>query len=97
MEENKKKSLRRWISGNRDLFRVIFLPMDIMAKKYPVLKKCPVLYPLCWLHRVLFRGFGRMRKKDVDVRAFSLSVREENLKTSNGTQRVEMFRMLDMM
>ena len=32
------------------------LPYDVMKGRYPVLEKVPLLYPFCWLHR-LIRGF----------------------------------------
>ena len=29
------------------------LPYDVMKIRYPVLEKLPVLYPFCWVHRIL--------------------------------------------
>ncbi len=43
------------------LFRLIFLPMDEMKKKYPVLQKFPVLLPIMWVIR-WFNGIINKRK-----------------------------------
>ncbi|MBR4121365.1 MAG: nucleotidyltransferase family protein [Spirochaetales bacterium] len=43
------------------LFSRLTLPYDAMKTRYPVLEKCPVLYPFCWVHRIL-HGFVTNRK-----------------------------------
>ena len=37
------------------------LPYDVMKTRYTVLEKLPVLYPFCWVHRIL-HGFVTNRK-----------------------------------
>lgn len=43
--------------------RRLFKPYKLMCKYYPYLKKCPVMYPLCCLHRLvkmMCNGSGRV-------------------------------------
>lgn len=39
------------------------LPYPQMLEEYPVLKKAPFLYPLCWLSRLFIRGLFLRRKQ----------------------------------
>jgi hypothetical protein len=41
----------------------LFLPYKLMAIHYPVLKKCPILLPFCWVARWLKALFGGKSKK----------------------------------
>lgn len=38
------------------------LPYPVMLEHYPVLNKAPVLYPLCWIHRLLYGFFFKNKK-----------------------------------
>ena len=51
----KKGSRRRYFLSR------LTLPYDIMLQCYPILKKCPLLYPFCWTHRIV-RAFFTNRK-----------------------------------
>lgn len=44
------KNLRAEGKG-KYLLRRLFPPLKTMRQNYPVLKKCPILLPFCWLHR----------------------------------------------
>ena len=37
------------------------LPWDVMKSRYPVLVKIPVLYPFCWMHRLIYGFFTNRR------------------------------------
>lgn len=45
----------------KTLFRLIFLPLDEMKKKYPVLEKLPVLLPLMWVIRWINAIFNKRK------------------------------------
>ena len=38
------------------------LPYAVMKEHYPILEKCPVLYPFCWLHRLVYGFFFKNKK-----------------------------------
>ena len=44
-------------------FKRLTLPYSQMIEEYPVLQKAPILYPFCWLSRLLIRGLILRRKK----------------------------------
>lgn len=64
----------------RAWFRLIFLPYDSMCKKYPVLKKTPILLPLLWVVRwisVIFKSPEKISSQRKRVQLLS----EEKLDT----------------
>ena len=55
-------SVRRKIreKGRRGYFLSrMTLPYDMMTQLYPILNKAPVLYPFCWVHRLIHAFFFR--------------------------------------
>lgn len=49
-------------SSTKHIFNRFFLPFSVMNKKYPILKKVPVLLPVFWFVR-LFKSLFRGRKR----------------------------------
>ena len=37
------------------------LPPDLMHRRYPVLNKAPILYPFCWIHRLIHAFFFKRK------------------------------------
>ena len=48
-----------------------------MLEMYPVLNKAPVLYPLCWLHRLVHAFFFKNKKVLYQLKA-GLTWKEKN-------------------
>lgn len=55
----------------KTIFRLVFLPMDIMKKKFPILEKLPILLPLMWLVRWVNAIFNK--RKSISAEADMLS------------------------
>lgn len=55
--------------------------------------RCALLIPPVWLHRLVFRGIGAVRKGALT----SCIVRDEKKIGASGRERVKMFRRLGMM
>ena len=49
----------------RYLFTRLFPDFRTMTVKFPILRECPVLYPFCWIYRILRMIFGRHRKESL--------------------------------
>lgn len=45
------------------------LPYDLMTQLYPMLQKIPLLYPFCWMHRLMHAFFCRHRVFMYQLRA----------------------------
>lgn len=97
MQKKQSGLLRRFYAKNQELIRLVFPALNVMQEKYPWLEKAVFLYPIAWVHRMLTRGGYHVRKKDLDIKNWQFAVEESKLQPNNGTQRAEMFRLLDMM
>lgn len=53
------------------LFRLVFPTFRHMKQHYPILKKAPVLLPLCWLARLLTKPFINRRQNAAKLRALT--------------------------
>lgn len=51
------------------LFRLVFPTFEHMKQHYPVLKKAPVLLPVCWLIRLVTKPFINRRQNAAKVKA----------------------------
>ena len=48
------------------LFNATFMSFDEMKGKYPILKKCAILLPFCWIHRIFYAVFfKKSRVKEI--------------------------------
>lgn len=56
----KKENFR--IGKIRYFFRRVFLDRISMRSSYPILNKCPVLLPLCWIHRLIHAVLFKSKK-----------------------------------
>ncbi|MBQ9673098.1 MAG: nucleotidyltransferase family protein [Ruminococcus sp.] len=79
---------------NRYYRRALFLPMEYMQDKYPILKRNRWLYPFCWTHRFLTKGISRLFAGSwQDVR-----FQDDSSKLSEGGQKkVELLKRLELM
>ena len=50
----------------RYIVKMIFAGDDIMLRHYPILKKWRVMYPVCWLHRMLRAAFHPKKRGIID-------------------------------
>ncbi len=57
----------------------VFLPYRKMVYHFPVLKKCPILLPFCWIARVCKMLFGGKAKKTVEELQTANRTDEETL------------------
>ncbi|MBE5791563.1 MAG: hypothetical protein E7322_05320 [Clostridiales bacterium] len=70
----------------------LFPPVEKLKHKFPYARKHPVLVPVAWLHRLIFRG-GRAVKNG----ALTRGVVDESTINSTAKERVNLFKDLDMM
>ncbi len=61
----------------KTILRLIFLPMQEMRKKFPVLEKLPVLLPVMWLVRWVTAIFGK--KKNIAEKTSKLTYIDEQI------------------
>ena len=71
----------------------LFPSVEKLKKKFPYAGKHPILIPVAWLHRLIFRG-GRAVKNGVLTRGV---VGDENSINTSAKERVSMFKDLEMM
>ena len=71
----------------------LFPKKDDLAKRYPYIRKYPWLIPVAWLHRLIFRGIGSIRKGALT----SQMVTDASQINENAQKRVDLFRDLSMM
>ena len=80
----------RWKS---DIYKKMLFPTrDMLAKKYPYVNQSPLLIPIAWLHRLVFRGSKAMKNGALT----SYIVTDEQKVSDAGKQRVALFRKLQM-
>ena len=94
--ENKSKAqywlyMLRWKLGM--YWKALFPTFDALAAKYPYIRKCPLLTPWAWLHRLIFRGSKAVKNGALT----SYMVIDEEKVSAVGKERVRMFRSLDML
>ena len=76
------------------LFRTaLFPPAEKLQRDYPYARRHPVLLPLAWLQRLLFRGSRAVKRGALTD---GIVVNQENLSTS-AKARVALFKDLEMM
>ena len=81
----------RWKS---DMYwKALFPSRAALTQMYPIAKKSPLLIPVAWLHRLVFRGSKAVKNGTLT----SYIVTDEQKVSSTGKARVRMFRKLDMM
>ena len=94
-KKNKSKSInnlnKEFIVGN---IATLFLPLENMQEKYPVLHKHQWLYVFCSFHRILVRGPKFLQKSKLISKHFFM---DESDLSQAGKQRIEMFRKLKLM
>ena len=81
----------RWKSGM--YWKALFPTRDALAKKYPYVTKSPLLIPVAWMHRLVFRGSKAVKNGALT----SYIVTDEQKVSDAGKRRVAMFRKLQMM
>lgn len=94
--ENKSKVqywlyMLRWKAGL--YWKALFPTFDALAGKYPYIRKCPLLTPAAWLHRLIFRGSRAVKNGALT----SYMVTDEEKVSAAGKVRVQMFREFEMM
>lgn len=52
-------------------FRRAFMPLSEMKNSYPVLEKCPVLLPFCYIHRAFYALLFKRRRVAKEIRAIT--------------------------
>lgn len=76
-----------------DLYwNMMFPKREVLAAKYPSIRRMPFLIPFAWLHRLIFRGFRKVRNRSIP----SYTVTDESKISEAGRGRVQLFRSLDM-
>ena len=94
-KKNKSKSInnlnKEFIVGS---IATLFLPLENMQEKYPVLNKHQWLYVFCSFHRILVRGPKFLQKSKLISKHFFM---DESDLSQAGKQRIEMFRKLKLM
>ena len=73
--------------------KAIFPAVDVLARKYPYIRKYPLLIPWAWLHRLIFRGIHAVSKGVLTTYIVS----DEEKLCELGKKRVQMFRKLEML
>lgn len=79
------------------LLRIAFPSMEIMKRKYACVRKAPALYPAAWVHRAFSRGIYYKRIHNDWMRNAQVLLDEDSVRESGGTERMEIFRALDML
>ena len=54
--------LYNMMHSERSMIRTVFPSLASMKDKYSYVKKCPVLLPIGWIHRILELGLGLGKK-----------------------------------
>lgn len=80
----------RWKSGM--YCKALFPTRDALAKKYPYVNRSPLLIPVAWLHRLVFRGSKAVKNGALT----SCIVTDEQKVSDVGKRRVALFRKLEM-
>lgn len=75
------------------LWTALFPPRKHLMRRYPWLERLPLLMPLAWLHRLIFRGTRALTKGA----ATTYIVTDEKKLSTAGKARVQMFRRLGML
>jgi hypothetical protein len=63
--------------------KIAFVGIDILKERYPILEKCPILLPLCWIHRGLAVIFKRRENISALLHAYDGIDMEEIRKIDN--------------
>lgn len=74
-------------------WRALFPTFDALAGKYPYIRKYPVLKPVAWLHRVIFRGSRAIQNGVLTT----CVITDEEKVSAVGKERIRLFRSLDML
>ena len=64
--DNQRVAAMQAVEGNRKRYIVkrVFPPIALLRGQYPVLRKCPILLPFCWVHRLISGTYkGKTRKE----------------------------------
>ena len=81
----------RWKSSI--YWQALFPARDVLAKKYPYVKKSALLIPAAWVHRIIFRGSKAVKNGAL----ISYIVTDEQKVSAAGKKRVQMFKKLEML
>lgn len=81
----------RWKSGL--VWTALFPSRKQLTRRYPYLERFPLLMPLAWLHRLIFRGTRALTKGA----ATTYIVTDEKKLSTAGKARVQLFRRLGML
>lgn len=81
----------RWKSGL--VWTALFPPRKQLTRRYPYLERFPLLVPLAWVHRLIFRGTRALKKGA----ATTYIVTDEKKLSTAGQARVQLFRRLGML
>ncbi len=71
----------------------LFPKKETLAQKYPCIRKSPWMIPAVWIHRLVFRGVGSVRRGALT----SYMVTDETQINESAKKRVDLFRDLSMM
>ena len=74
-------------------FKALFPTVSVLARKYPYIRKYPLLIPWAWFHRLIFRGIHAVSKGVLTTYIVS----DEEEICDLGKKRVQMFRKLEML
>ena len=62
---------------HKEILRLVFLPMEDMKKKFPILEKAPILLPIMWVVRWINALFNS--KRTIEIEKNKLSQMDEQI------------------
>ncbi|MBQ6381628.1 MAG: nucleotidyltransferase family protein [Clostridia bacterium] len=94
-KENSQEDLANINTGQKiDFLGGLFPSAAVLSRKYPILLQKKWLYPFCWLHRLLTRGFAFLfSNRHISRR----KVKEKQALSAPAQKKIELFEQFHMM